>query len=229
MKKIILALIFIFYVSLPCFAATTTTITVASDADDGTALKESSSAYPPNTTAAYYGEQNYFGGSKSYSGQYDVQCGVIRFNTSSLPDSAIITSAKLRLYCESRTSSDSRSLNGEYRTNSFNDSDYTTSVGTTAFSKSITTFATSQYNEIDLSNLTSISKTGYTGFRFGVSGDTTPTGINLVQFHTYHYYTGTSRPQLEITYTTGYAHEINGVANSPEVNGVANPAEVNGL
>ena len=47
-------------------------------------------------------------------GGYEVRVGLLRFDTSALPDNATVTGATLKLYVTSAASADGRSLVGEW-------------------------------------------------------------------------------------------------------------------
>lgn len=214
------------------------TVVMASQAtfnqsDYGWVRKQDSTVYPPNTTAQAisYDTDFIIRRSKYYAGgwYYDISLTLVTFNTASLPDNATITSATLTFPKPYTLTDGGLNLVGEYYawSSSVQASDYTEyATGTSAFSYAIASISTSASTDISLSNVGNINKTGYTGFRFGMS-NATPTNDNYL---IYHNGSGYSRSiTLIVNYTTGYSKEINGITSAAEVNGVAVPSEVNGL
>jgi hypothetical protein len=161
--------------------------------------------YPPTGSAQ---ASNWSGvgvrrGGPLYGG-YEVRVGLLRFDTSGLPDNATVTGATLNLYVTGATSADGRSLVGEWYDPAnwpIDAADYTSGSATTALAgTAIGSLAVNQVDGFSLQNLGSVSLTGYTGLRLEVSG-AQPTGDNGVYFASYE---NGSHPaaQLTITYTT---------------------------
>lgn len=228
MKKTIIATLLILCFSTNAFAQTTVDFYSPADEDDGCCTR-SDSTYPPGTANQGSNTGGYLKLYKQNDGStYYVSCILLRFDTSTLPDNATITSATLylRVYTATALNTGGRNADGEYYSfTSISNSDYSASVGTTAFSISSGNLYPDE--TISLSNLSNISKTGYTGFRIGISGGA-PSAYNGVHYDIY----GQSQsypPKLTVTYVTGYSKKINGVTSAAKVNGVSIPAKVNGL
>lgn len=144
--------------------------------------------------------------------------GVILFDTSILPSSAVIKSATISLYCNTKRESYSntpainiygftQSITTSLDNNSFN----TANHGTTQFSTTISyaSMNTSQYNNFILnsSGLAEISKTGLSKFSIrettydaGSSTPTNPGGTEDGQGFWFDSADGTNKPKLIITY-----------------------------
>ena len=138
---------------------------------------------------------------KTSSGTYGISNGLLRFDTSGLPDDAVITSATLRIYMTAKADGDNRSLAADWYTAwPIDASDFTSVAGTTAIAGvDITGLTVQSANDVPLQNLTSISLTGYTGLRLHVDGGV-PAADNVVQFASLEH-TTRPEPQLIITYT----------------------------
>jgi hypothetical protein len=136
---------------------------------------------------------------------YLVKNLLIRFDTSALPDSAVISAASLRLRVQGKVDEDSRNVNCEYYSSTnwpIGTDDYAVTVGTSAFTASIASMSDYANNTFTLGSPTSVSLTGYTGFRFGVSGDA-PAGSNTPSFMTMDAAGTNEDPLLSVTYTLG--------------------------
>lgn len=224
MKKIIIALFFLLIIVSNLFAATAQ---FNVDAGDGVAGASSQVSYPGT---ANFTDGNGMYPQKSYPGTYNYTTIVAccKFDTSSLPDTAVVTSAYLYVNVIAKDNDESRSLYGEYYNfGTLSTSDFTADVGTTAFSSAISSINVGYGQTWNLSNVSNINKTGYTGFRFGISGDAPALGKrNSV---TWAQNGGLGATVLYVTYTTGYAKKINGISNAPKINAVSMPTKVNGI
>ena len=154
------------------------TFAVAADADDGGGFK-TGSTWPISTFGGNDGDtggalvlSKYFSG-----GTYAVDQGFARWDTSSIPDTATITSATLSAYCQNiADGSASRSFGavwydfgGEPTVAADIDPDETfaSSVITKVRLNVITSAAE---NTFTVTDFTGINKTGWTGVRMGVDG-----------------------------------------------------------
>ncbi|HUF83979.1 MAG TPA: PKD domain-containing protein, partial [Acidimicrobiia bacterium] len=182
---------------------------VAVGGDDGYVYSNSmggSGAYPPDrppVVSSTWGEVMVRRSGPLFGG-YEVRVGLLRFDTSALPDGATVTSAVLRLHVTGGTSADARSLVAEWYDPSawpIDAGDYTaTAAGTAHAGTPIGSLALGVQNDLPLQNLVEISTTGLTAVRLHVDGGQ-PTGENKVSFAALE---NTSQPeaQLIVTYTT---------------------------
>ena len=194
-------------------AQTTVSFYPPASADDGV-VWSSAATWPPaagtnsDDSTSPYGVQYTFVPSTYYYIHV-----LVRFDTSALPDNATITSAVLKIYLSEASFPDGAAnfkfQGGYYTAWPIEPDDYVPpdSMGSDAFlSTTADEFTPDARNSFSLSNLGSISKTGYTGFRFGlvkVGGNTAPPGQNFIAV-TFVEYAGTDRdPLLEVTYVIG--------------------------
>lgn len=201
-----------FAYSSPAMAATSTFYTSSSDAY----LAEADANYNTARTTAAGDTLNSTStwaiiGQAYSGGVYGVWRYALYFDTSSLPDDAIITSATLSLYGYgdfSDTDFDIQIQSGMPTyphdpavVGDYNYSYYSDNGG----SLSTSSFVLSAYNDITLSatGLTWISKTGATKLMIRSSRDingNTPTGSETIYVYTYEQGSG-YRPKLEVTYS----------------------------
>lgn len=139
-------------------------------------------------------------------GNYNQSNILIKWNTASLPDTANITSATLRTYVISKANADSLSIAMDWRVLDGTSSDFSHAPLTTAHSgTAISAITASQTYDFALTNLSNISKTGYTGVRLHVTeraSDAAPTGNNNIVIASVDN-TIQVEPQLIVTYTLG--------------------------
>ncbi len=185
----------------------TDTFSVTASDDDGY-VQGSDAAYPPifdsadTTGISVITDRSWEGAS------YVVRLALLRFDTSALPDNAIVSAATLRLYIRSETTDGADNLNfvGEWYDPAnwpISSGEYTTSdIGTDAFSVDIAVLTENADNDIALSNAAAnVSLTGYTAFRLALSGAaSTPTVNNEVTFEGFDRSTF-NEPRLLVTYT----------------------------
>jgi glucose/arabinose dehydrogenase len=187
-------------------AGTGATFSIGTGADDGD-LNRSGSSYPPAGAPAANATGTVFtAGRRFLFGGYEVLVPLLRFNTSGLPDNAIVTSARLRLNVTGTADVDNRKLVAEWYPGTnwpIDASDYALSSSANALTGADITQIAIGRNDFPLSGLASISKTGYTGLRLHVDGGQ-PTGDNYVQIASLENTTLTE-PQLIVTYSTGQA------------------------
>jgi thermitase len=179
------------------------TSSVAAAGDDGNVMV-TGPAYPPvgggvpNTTGTVL-----TAGRRFVYGGYDVFAGLVRFDTSAIPDDATVTAATLRLYVTGKADRDNRNLVGEwYGAGSWpiDAADYVLNpVGSALVGADLGAIVVGASNEFALTGLGSISKTGFTGLRLGVDGGQ-PTADNFVQIAAFDHAT-LPEPRLVVTYT----------------------------
>jgi hypothetical protein len=161
------------------------TFLIGADADDGYAGREGTGAEWPPTGAL---------GSNTVGTDFlarkvrhvgfnltEISLGLFKFDTSSLPDTAVIHRAVLRISPVSNSLAESRTLDFEYyAVGTIDTGDYVESVTASAASVPAATWqawsTASGTVDVELSNLTSISTTGSTGFRVGLGGGAPPGG-----------------------------------------------------
>lgn len=182
--------------------------TIATGSDDASVVGVGVSWPPAFTTAN--ATQTFVAPSNSFSSpNYTFDVTLLRWDTSSLPDNAIITSAVLRLYMTGRSTvhAGPYTLKGEWYTfdGSAASNDYTTTVSNNAHVGTDMDFFTTPLSyDYALQNLTNISLTGYTGIRLFMDGPQ-PTGDNYLSYDSFETAGGTPEPQLVVNYTTDYA------------------------
>lgn len=188
--------------ALPYVIDPTTSFNVSASADDGNA-QGTNATYPPVAGSSFSETGTTVIPARSFTtGVFVVAVGLIRWDTSSLLDSAVIDSATLRLAINSKQDANSRSLTAEwYDAETIGVDDWTNTVGTNAHAGTTIASITSggADNDFALINLENVSKTGYTGVRLHISGGE-PTGENRINFATFDHATATE-PRLIIDYT----------------------------
>lgn len=183
---------------------------------------QAGAAYPPTNPAAVDTTNTIVAPERSlYAGPtYTVACGLVGFDTSTLPDGATVTAATLRLYGENRSSGDGLSFVGDWFDYgaAIDTADHTNTApsGTAFAAVSLGTLALGATNDLALLDVAaSVSKTGITKIRTGISG-TTPTSTNYFYFAAFDHATD-PEPQLIVTWTAPlgiYAVEAQVVATS---------------
>lgn len=105
------------------------------------------------------------------SSVYTIQNLLLRWNTSSIPDTAVISSVTLQIYVISiADGAASKNVSGDWTSwTGASDADYSASIGTNAMSsRRINTFTVGQVNSINLDNFGgNVSLTGTTYIRLG--------------------------------------------------------------
>lgn len=162
---------------------------VVAPADDQTIWSQGAS-YPPTGGTIFRSDSDVVISPAKIRHQIDptpyyVYVGLLKFNTSAIPDTANIASAFLRLMVtEVRNDSGDRSLTVGYESWNGTDADYTTTVGTSANGGIPLGSIGAGTLEIPLSSPnTSIVKDGTTYFKLHISGGAPPSaGVNWVKF-----------------------------------------------
>jgi len=139
--------------------------------DDGYVSKTGPS-YPPATPGAIITNYTTFSAVKSNTSN-TVTVGLIRFDTSALPDAATLVSASLRLKISAIYQTSARALHGEWYSTAnwpISIGDWIIDVPSTAFQPVLLNqFTAGYWIEIPLESITNINKAGMTGFRLGIS------------------------------------------------------------
>ena len=136
-----------------------------------------------------------------------VTVGLLRFDTSSLPDSATITSAELRLNVTMKSDSDARSLVAEW----YPAANWPIELGDWAFADSSTAhvgtplsaLTVGQRHAFLLRNVASVDRIGMTALRLDIDGSASaPTGPNDLGLASWDDATR-PEPALIVRYRTG--------------------------
>ena len=183
----------------PQAATSTVTFTVSADSDDGWVVHQGSS-WPPPFLSASTGQGPV---AKTVDeGTYAAANFFVRWNTSSIPDSAFINSAILIINNQFKCNDNGRNITADwYNFWPIDSSDYTVTAQTGAISGvSISNIPALGDYSFTLSNVGNISKTSYTGLRFHVSGGI-PTGCNAINFRSHTGATDSLLPRLKVTYS----------------------------
>lgn len=182
----------------------TTTFDVAASGDDGDVYSASTSYPPPpgsgspSTTATDNNVEQYIAGST-----YVYVVSLVRWDTSSIPDDATVTSATFHFYATTVRNDNSRNFTAEWYDTSnwpIDNSDYSnTAPATPDGSVAISSLTNNAYNDMTLSNASSnVNLTGYTGIRLFIDG-TQPSSTDAVNFSAYD--NGSNIPELLVTYS----------------------------
>jgi glucose/arabinose dehydrogenase len=183
-------------------SGTSATFIVGASGDDGD-VHSRSAAYPPSGTPVANTNGSFVtAGRRFVFGGYDGFTGLLRFDTSSLPDNAVVTSATLRVYVTAKADDDNRRLVAEWYPSSnwpIDSSDYSlSSTGSALPGADITQISTGTTNDFPLTGSGSVSTTGFTGLRLGIDGGQ-PNGDNYVQIASSDN-AALPKPQLLVTY-----------------------------
>lgn len=183
--------------------ATPTPVSVSFDAScsigDCATVSNASGAYPPAGIPSIL--SNFLNPSRTFSGgAFQVQLGLIRWNTASIPDGSTILTCQLEIKTSSETplNDDSRNLTAAWATAEvpWSTTDYDVNAGTDALAgTSLGTFTNNTVYDLSLSACSNVDDTGYTGLKLWVDGGQ-PTSDNLIDFKTI-----TPFPKLLVTYT----------------------------
>lgn len=184
----------------------TNTYTITSALDDYFAQMTSnttSDPYPPIVgPSAADNAYNWTTNEDHVTAGFTVRMCLVRWDTSDLPNNAIILSAKMRVYVISEIAFDGKKLIGEPYVFSRSAADYTHYVGNSAINGFPLVNATrnNTFVEVPLDGLHAINTTGYTSLRLGIeSGE--PTSGNYFIFSAYEDTGGlTTAPQLIVEY-----------------------------
>lgn len=168
----------------------TTTVSIGASGDDGWVYKADNS-WPPATSAVVdtAGTETRVDRGLYTGPNYQTGVGLLQFDTSTLPDKAVIVSATLRIYVTNFAVNDSKSLLAEWYAASnwpIDAPDWTdTPSGTAHAGTAISSLTGSADNDLALLDPdTYISRTGYTGLRLHLSAGL-PVNPNFVKFASY--------------------------------------------
>jgi glucose/arabinose dehydrogenase len=165
---------------------TTAAFRVVVGSDDGD-VERGSSSYPPGSGASSFvgtvDEALLVRRSKTPYPYIPVRTALLRFDTSSLPDDATVTSAELRLYATEKADSDGRSLRAEWYPAGnwpIDAADWTsTDSGSAHAGTPLGSIIVGQENTFALSGLDNLNPGGASALRLHISGGAVaPTGAN---------------------------------------------------
>jgi len=161
--------------------------------------------YPPDP-GIYNSDYTLTPRNNENSGAYVLAVGLMRFDTSSLPDDATVVTARLK-FKQNNISSGTPSayyLGVEWYAwdGTVGTDDYTSTPSNSAAGYvSLTTIAlqgTPAWHEWELTTPNNVSKTGYTGFRWHMKFVGTPSGVNSIEIEE----AAPDQPQLILTWET---------------------------
>lgn len=159
--------------------------------------------YPPTTIdGTFTAEQTDLALRRLDGATYRVRVAVMRFDTATLPDDAIISAARLLLFPTQRNFVDELEFVAEWYAfdGSISSSDYTGVPNNDAHEGTLlSTITLSVDNEFVLQNLGNINKSGFTGFRLHIS-EPEPTGHNQLSWSALEHPTNPG-PRLAVDYT----------------------------
>lgn len=177
------------------------TFAVGVGTDDGQVFG-SAASYPPTFgLATNNGTTDSAAKNQTAGPTFAVRNFLVRFDTSALPDDAIIDAATLQLHVTAKNDNNARNLVGEWYAGAnwpIDVADGAITPGSDAFTLDITAVTAGQVNNIALSSPSNVNKSGYTGFRIGVDGGS-PASTNDVTFSAYDHPTN-QEPRLVVDY-----------------------------
>lgn len=183
------------------------TFNVAVGAADGDVIGYGAGYPPPFYSASSTGEQVFLQRAQYQTNQYTVTNGLMRWDTSTLPDDVAIDSATVRLGSTGQTGNQtSERISAEwYGSWPIDSADYQPHAQTSAangvtIADAVDDYVGDGYFDIPLDNVNGISKGGYTGLRLHITGGQVALGQQ--QGMSYRTYESTARvePQLIITF-----------------------------
>lgn len=189
-----------------CASQAPYTVCAGAAANDGVVNKLNSGAYPPTTATVVNTTFTSNSARRTWTGSsYGEQLVAMRWNTAALPDAALVSSATFAFDVTGKSDTDGLNLTGQWYNWSpaIDASDYAELNGSSAFAVPIASLPTTvTTTAVPLSDLGSISLTGYTYLRVGVSqraGDAAPSGVNDVSLRMYENTAGAG-PVLRVCY-----------------------------
>jgi hypothetical protein len=184
------------------------TFTIAASGDDGS-IYQVGTSYPTNgSITQYFDHTVVFHGRHTFgAGSFETDAGFFRWDTSSIPNDATITSASFRGYCSERISDDALSFVMGWGSWTPANGDFSSTPSTNAHAgTAVTSLALNDYNTLALQNAAAnVNTTGTTYLKSWISqraSDAAPTGINSVQFASFEHATH-DPPQLIVEWSTG--------------------------
>ena len=187
------------------------TFSVAADADDGSGYYFAAT-WPPNSGTFVDEPGAVLYAVKDLSDFYYAEVCCMRWDTSTLPDAATVTAANLKLYVTTTPFTEAgRNLIGDYYDFGGEPTvaaDWVLETSPSIFTGVLVdTIATGTVLTVPLTNLSGISKTGYTGVRLSISGAAAPAAKAAARFASREDATN-PEPQLEVTYSEAAAATV---------------------
>lgn len=181
------------------------TFVMSAITDDGYVRKTGSTNWPPDTATDVINNDVAVYPAKELvsAGNYQIINPLLKWDTSALPDNAVISAASLSIYISNLgANTNSKVMTADWYTWTMAAADYTATAGTNAIASwDYTANAVNNaYNTIPLLNADDfISRSGYTYLRLHLSDGGTPTGRNWFQINAYD-----SGSQFAAQLTLGY-------------------------
>lgn len=200
-----------------------TSFVVAVGVDDAV-VERFAAGYPPETGGSFSDTATAVEATRhNWNPNFQVHNGLMRWDTSSLPDNAVIAGASLDIAGIGGNSADARSMSMDWFVFVGNMSDYISTAQTNAFAgKPIADIpkdnSVSRFALLDAA--TNINKTGTSGLRMHVTGGQ-PTGLNNIQFASFDH-TTVVEPKLVVDWAL--PHEVlrpNGIVVLTNLTGTA--------
>ena len=177
--------------------------TIAATGNDAYILSTSDAVYANVVCDTGNATDTISQGVRSFSaGTYKIHVGVMRWDTSGIPDDATIISATVRLFITAKSDADARNFTMDWW--DFGGAaaceDWVHDALSNAHSSTIVSVTAGAFNTFTLTNLSNISLTGVTGLRTHVDG-AAPGGANEVYWTTYDG-NPANAARLDVTYAT---------------------------
>jgi hypothetical protein len=184
----------------------TDTFPIAVDTDDGTGYRGGVANWADIGTGLFVAEETttLVASKTQFGGDFFVDNAFMRFDTSSLPDIATITSANLLIYAVNIDNGNSVTYAADFydfggEPSVAGDWEQTSSGDAISLIEP-NNLTEGIVNTVALTGLTGINKTGYTGIRIAPANTTQPTTINAINIASLE--DAPQEPRLEVTYTT---------------------------
>lgn len=184
----------------PSGGVVTTTFSPITGTDDGY-VAALGPAYPPAFGTAQTSGPSSIPGKSFNNPNFDVRNMLVRFDTSTIPDTAIVQAASLNLYIIGTQNQEARNLVGEWYAGSnwpIVAADGAITPAATAFTIAIGSLTAGSINALSLTSASNVNLSGYTGFRIGVDGGQ-PALFNTVSIPELEHPT-LPEPKLSVTY-----------------------------
>lgn len=179
---------------------------VATGNDDGTGYR-TAATWAGIDSGAFTGDEtlNLFVSKTFVTPNYFEDISVVRFDTSSIPDDAVITSARLKWWVDNKNdNSQGFVLEADYYDFGGTPTvsgDWIQTVAANILDSLPLASVLSGWNVQELSDISGINKSGYTGIRLALNAAATPTGNNTLEISGFAAGLGHPLVQLDVDYT----------------------------